>query len=172
MKTIASKPIVSKRGALAAVVASLAASLLGCATSPGQCDPKNVDFFKNTSCLASGAYSERQRSLQSTLASEQSQNAAFRAVLTELETEQAAVKGKLRGRQAEYARLDAAWGNLKRSLHGELARNRALAARVEEIDGGVRGRKGADAAQQRATREQLQRQIVLLEQELNAGVYE
>ncbi len=154
------------------MAAALAASLVACATTPGQCDPKNVDFFKNTSCLASGAYSERQRSLRSTLESEQSQNAAFRAVLAELQVEQAQVKGQLRGRQAEYARLDAAWGDLKRSLAGQIQQNRSLGARVGQIDSEVKGRKGADPAKQRETRDQLQRQIVLLEQELNAGVYD
>ncbi len=166
------KSIMMIRTVRGAIAATLVAWLAGCATTPGQCDPKEVDFFKNTGCLASGSYAQRQRTLQSTLASEQSQNAAFRAVLSELQAEQTQVKGQLRARQSDYARLDTAWGNLKRSLHGQLQQNRALAARIEEIDGGVQSRRGADAAKQRETRDQLQRQIVLLEQELNAGVYD
>jgi len=150
-------------------------TLTGCATTPGQCDPKSVDFFKNTSCLASGAYGERQRDMQATLSIEQNRNAAFKAVLAELEAEQTRVKGQLKTRQADYARLDGAWRKLKQSLADEMQSSRSLARRVDQIDSGVKARAGsdgtADAAAKRATRDQLQRQIQLLEKELDAGVY-
>jgi hypothetical protein len=164
------------RTALAACAVAFAAILAGCATTPGECDPTSRDFFKNTGCLASGAYGERQRAMQATLAQEQSLNASFRTVLSELQAEQSKVKGDLSSRQADYARLDAAWGDLKRSLAAETKANRELAARVSAIDGGVQARKAADAgtdvAAKQAARDDLKLKVSMLEKELAAGVYE
>ncbi len=164
------------QAALGTAAIALATLLAGCATTAGQCDPSSPDFFKNTGCLVSGAYGERQRAMQSTLDQEQSRNAAFRAVLAELQAEQAAVKGQLSARQGEYARLDAAWRNLKQSLAAESKTNRDLAARVDAIDGSVASRKdtdsSADVAARRAARDDLKLKVSMLEQELSAGVYE
>lgn len=155
---------------------ALAVLLAGCATTAGQCDPTSRDFFKNSSCLVSGAYGERQRAMQSTLDQEQSRNAAFRAVLAELQAERAAVKGQLSARQGEYARLDAAWRNLKQSLAAESKTNRDLAARVDAIDSSVASRKeadsSADVASRQAARDDLKLKVSMLEKELSAGVYE
>ena len=157
------------------LVAACGLPLFGCATTPGQCDPREVDFFKNTGCLASGAYGERQRAMQATLGEEQRRNAAFRAVLTELKAEQTKVSRQLGARQAEYTRLDAAWRRLKQSLASDMKASPALADRVQRIDREVAARKAedgaADVAKRRATRDDLQRQVTLLEKELDVGVY-
>lgn len=155
---------------------ALAASIAGCATTPGDCDPTSRDFFKNTGCLASGSYGERQRAMQRTLDQEQRLNASFRSVLSELQAEQSKVKGDLSSRQADYARLDAAWGDLKRSLAAETKANRELAARVSAIDSSVQSRKAADAGTdvvaKQAARNDLKLKVSMLEKELAAGVYE
>ncbi|QVL49609.1 MAG: hypothetical protein KFB96_03635 [Thiocapsa sp.] len=155
---------------------ALAASIAGCATTPGACDPTSRDFFKNTGCLASGSYGERQRAMQRTLDQEQRLNASFRSVLSELQAEQSKVKGDLSSRQADYARLDAAWGDLKRSLAAETKANRELAARVSAIDSSVQSRKAADAGTdvvaKQAARDDLKLKVSMLEKELAAGVYE
>ena len=157
------------------LVAACGLPLFGCATTPGQCDPREVDFFKNTGCLASGAYGERQRAMQATLGEEQRRNAAFRAVLTELKAEQTKISRQLGARQAEYTRLDAAWRRLKQSLASDMKASPALADRVQRIDREVAARKAedgaADVAKRRATRDDLQRQVTLLEKELDVGVY-
>ncbi len=163
--------IALKHCGIGIVLATSAVFFTGCATTTGECDPSSVDFFKNTSCLASGAYAQRQRDMQSTLAGEQDRNTAFKAVLAELQAEQARVKGQLRGSQARYGRLDAAWGDLKRSLDRQTRENQTLAARVSQIDGEMTGRKGGDSATQQATRDQLKRQVGQLQKELDAGVY-
>ena len=154
--------------------ASLA--LAGCATTPGECDPTKESFYNNTSCLASGAYAQRQRNLQTELAAEQSRNAAFKAVLEELQLEQAQVRSTLKAREVRYARLDAAWADLKRSLRAEQQQNAVLASRIEQIDREVEARKapiaGTDAERKAQVRDDLQRKVSLLQQELDAGVYE
>ena len=164
------------RPSLVASAVVLAAGIAGCATTPGECDPTARDFFKNTGCLASGAYGERQRAMQATLAQEQGLNASFRSVLSELQAEQSKVTGDLSSRQADYARLDAAWGDLKRSLAAETKANRALAARVSAIDSSVQSRKaadvGSDVAAKQAARDDLKLKVSMLEKELAAGVYE
>lgn len=164
------------RPVLLSCAVALAASIAGCATTPGACDPTSRDFFKNTGCLASGSYGERQRAMQATLAQEQSLNASFRSVLSELQAEQSKVKGDLSSRQADYARLDAAWGDLKRSLAAETKANRELAARVSAIDSSVQSRKAADAGTdvvaKQAARDDLKLKVSMLEKELAAGVYE
>ncbi|HSO84159.1 hypothetical protein, partial [Thiocapsa sp.] len=124
----------------------------------------------------SGAYGERQHAMQATLAREQGLNASFRSVLSELQAEQSKVKGELSSRQADYARLDAAWGDLKRSLAAETKANRALAARVSAIDSSVQSRKaadsGSDVSAKQAARDDLKLKVSMLEKELAAGVYE
>lgn len=150
-------------------------ALAGCATTPGDCDPSRADFFNNTACLASGSYAQRQQTMEATLVREQGANQAFREVLAGLETEQAQVKGQLRTREAQYAKLDAAWRNLKQRLARESANNQALRARIATLDREVKARKRTDAAPdpgaKRATRDDLRLQVSLLEQELAAGVY-
>jgi hypothetical protein len=148
---------------------------LGCASTPGECNPKEVDFFKNTSCLVSGAYGERKRGLESDLAAEQARNKAFRSVLAELQVEQVETRMTVHAREQAYARLDTAWRSLKQNLAGQMKRSRTLAARVRQIDGTVSARKASDpragVAQRRAVRDDLSRQITLLERELDAGVH-
>lgn len=160
---------------LSCLAAALATSIAGCASTPGQCDPSKADFFNNAGCLVSGSYAERKRGLESELASEQSRNESFRILLADLKAEQAEVKSTLRTRQAAYARVDAAWRNLRSSLSKEMRKSPALRSRVQQIDAEVKERKradsGGDAAKKSATRESLQRQVTQLERELEAGVY-
>ena len=150
--------------------------LTGCASTPAECNPREVDFFKNTGCLVSGAYRERQQGLETDLAGEQARNQAFRSVLADLQAEQVETRMTLHEREQAYARLDAAWRNLKQRLAAQMKTSRTLAARVKRIDGTLKGRKaadtGADAARRRAVRDDLSRQITLLERELDAGVHD
>jgi len=159
-------------GANGAAAAVLATALSGCATSPGACDPTREDFFNNSSCVASGAYRERQRGLESTLAAEQSRNRAFRSVVAELDAEKAVVRSELRSSQASYARADAAWRNLKDSLAPKSRSNPVLADRIDQIDLDMAARRQADLAGKRAERDALAQRVRLLEQEVAAGLYD
>ena len=155
---------------------SLPLILAGCATTPGDCDPSKESFYNNTSCLASGAYEQRQRDLQTELVAEQRRNAAFKAVLTELQLEQSQVRSTLKVREARYARLDTAWRDLKRSLSAEQQQNAALASRIEQIDSEVKARKApvneTEINRKTQVREDLKRKVQMLQQELDAGVYD
>ena len=150
--------------------------LVGCATTPGDCDPGKDSFYNNTSCLASGAYRQRQRNLETELAAERSRNAAFQAVLAELRLEQSQARSTLKEREARYAKADAAWRDLKRSLDAERKQNAALSSRIDQIDNEVKARKSsaieADAQRRLQARDSLKRQVSMLQQELDAGVYE
>lgn len=160
------------------LMVAMSASLIlgGCATTPGDCDPSKESFYNNTSCLASGAYEQRQRDLKTELAAERSRNAAFKAVLTELQLEQSQVGTTLKAREARYARFDSAWRELKRSLNTEEQQNAALASRIEQIDNEVKARKApateTEAKRKTQMREDLKRQVLLLQRELDAGVYD
>lgn len=145
-----------------------AALLNGCATTPGECDPSRADFFNNTSCLASGAYAQRQRDLESTLAAERSRNQAFKTLLADLQTEQASVRSDLRARQAAYRRADANWRQIKRSLSAETSASPALATRVRQIDEDFARVEAGKVAE----RDALAKRVKLLQQELDAGVYD
>ncbi|WP_295886451.1 hypothetical protein [uncultured Thiohalocapsa sp.] len=149
--------------ASSALLPTLLAS--GCATTPGACDPTRADFFSNTSCLASGAYRQRQRDLQSELSAEQERNRALKALLADLEAEQADVRSDLRARQAAYNRARANWQRLKQTLAAERSANAALDARVRQIDQDF----GSAVSGRQAERDALLNQVRLLEQELDAG---
>lgn len=157
---------------------AVAAVLLccGCSTTPAECDPSRADFFANTACLASGTYATRESRLERELAREQQLNRDFYAVLAALEQEQAAVRSKLRAREARYAKLDGAWNNLQSSLRQGYGENRELARRVEAIDRGFSQRKGAsgtpDLREKERLRSDLRRDLSLLQQELEAGIYD
>jgi chromosome segregation ATPase len=153
-------------GMLAA--ATLPSLLACCATTPGACDPNRADFFNNTSCLASGAYRERQRNLESELSAEQSRNRAFRVLLADLQAEQDATRSDLRSRQADLARAEANWRQIKGSLAAESRANPALATRMRQIDDEF----ARAEAGKRAERDALANKVLLLEQELDAGIYE
>lgn len=150
------------------VILSPSLALIGCATTPDQCHPDNPDFFNNVSCLGSGAYAQRQRDLESTLASERSRNRAFETLLADLRTEQSAVKTDLRARQAALQRADATWRQLKAGLAAETKASPALATRVRQIDQDF-ARVEADKV---AERDALAKQVKLLQQELDAGLYD
>lgn len=143
-------------------------AISGCATAPADCDPTQADFFNNTSCLASGAYRQRQRELESTLSSEQNRNRAFKTLLADLETEKAAARSDLQAQQAAYARAEANWREIKRSLAAETSKKPALATRVRQIDEDL----AAIEADKRAERDGLANQVKLLQQELDVGIYD
>lgn len=144
------------------------ALISGCATTPGACDPSREDFLNNTSCLASGAYQQRQRDLESTLSAEQGRNRAFRILLADLELEKTATRSDLRAQQAAYARAEASWRQIKSSLASESKNNPALATRVRQIDEDLSGLE----AGKRAERDALANRVRLLQQELDAGIYD
>ena len=153
---------------IALVTVGVSASISGCATTTGACDPTRADFFNNTSCLASGAYRERQRGLESTLVSEQSRNRAFKGLLADLEAEKASVRSDLNAQRAAYARADANWRQIKQSLATATSSNPALETRVRQIDEDMSARE----AGKRAERDALANKVMLLQQELESGVYD
>lgn len=150
------------------VVLLPALMLSGCATTPGQCDPNHPDFFNNLSCLSSGAYAQRQRDLQSTLSAERSRNQVFSALLADLRSERTAVGRDLRSQQASLQRADANWRRIKGDLAAETRSSPALATRVRQIDQEF----AAVQAGKVAERDALANQVALLQQELNAGIYD
>ena len=146
-----------------------------CATAPRDCDPGKADFFKNTGCLAAGTYETRQVGLQQELAREQQRNQAFREVLAALEAEKADVKRDLSARQSAYARLDSAWQGLRRDLLQGSAESAELKSQIGSVDKQMARRKAeesGDVTQKLRERDDLQRRFLLLQQEIDAGVYE
>jgi septal ring factor EnvC (AmiA/AmiB activator) len=78
------------------------------------------------------------------------------------------VRSDLRTQQAAYARAEANWREIKRSLAAESSKSPALATRVRQIDQDL----AAIEADKRAERDSLANQVKLLQQELDAGVYD
>jgi chromosome segregation ATPase len=159
----------------ALLVLTLPHLLGGCATSAPECDPSQADFFNNTGCLASGAYDQRQAQLQRELSLEQRRNREFRMVLAALEEEKAGVRAGLRASQARYGKLDRAWESLRRDLEQGHAKNTALERQIASIDQQMERRKSTattDVERKIRARDDLQRRLSLLQQEVDAGVYE
>jgi septal ring factor EnvC (AmiA/AmiB activator) len=148
--------------------------LASCATSPDACNPREASFFKNTSCLASGAYDTRQGRLELELAKERGLSQDFHAVLAALEAEQADTRGQLRRRQGEYASLDQAWHRLQTRLSQAYGGNRALEQQIRDINRSLSELKSqSDEADLRAKEDQraaLRQKLSLLQQEVDAGI--
>lgn len=156
------------------ILITLSLLTVSCATAPKDCDPGKADFFKNTGCLAAGTYETRQVRLQQELAREQRRNQSFRRVLAALETEKAEVKANLSSRQSEYSRLDTAWQDLRRDLLQGRTESVQLERQIASVDEQMARRKAgesADVTQRLRERDGLQRRLVLLQQEIDAGVY-
>ena len=157
------------------IALSLSPLAAGCATTASECDPGRADFFKNTSCLASGAYDQRQADLQRDLAAEQQRNRGFNEVLAALEEEKAGVRSNLESRQSQYAKVDRAWQDLRRDLERGHSRNAALERQIASIDRQMARRKAAGPAESELKireRDDLERRLSLLQREVDAGVYE
>lgn len=153
---------------------SLPLFAVSCATAPKDCDPGKADFFENTGCLAAGTYETRKIRLHSELAMEQQRNRAFREVLAALEEEKAGLAASLSARRSQYARLDQAWQRLRRDLQQSDTESAALERQIASVDKQMARRKSvatADLPRKLQQRDDLQRRLLLLQQEIDAGVY-
>jgi len=159
------------------IVVALSVPVLSvsCATAPKDCDPDKADFFKNTGCLAAGTYETRQVRLRGELAQEQQRNRAFRKVLAALDEERASVAASLKARQSKYAKLDRAWQELRRDLRQSIAESAELNRQIASVDKQMARRKASgslDVSRRLQERDDLQRRLLLLQQEMDAGAYE
>ena len=155
---------------------AVTASLIGgCATGPRQCDPRNENFFNNTSCLASGSYDQRQRNLEQTLRQEQQRNKAFHDMLAELQTQRDQLSRNRYAREQDYRRFNTSWDEIQRSLAPQIAENRRLERRIAQINRDLAENQAlassSDTTRKTELIEDLRHDVLMLQQELDAGVY-
>ena len=147
----------------------------GCATTPQQCDPRNENFFNNTSCLASGSYDQRQRNLEQTLRQERQRNTAFRDMLTELQAQRDQLSRSRYAQEQDYRRVDTGWNKVQRSLAPQIAENKRLERRIAQINRDLAESRAlassTDTARKTEIIKDLQHEVLMLQQELDAGVY-
>lgn len=160
------------RSPIAFAIIATALGIEGCASTPGRCDPAKEDFFNNTSCLATGGYEQREQNLASELAVEQRRNQAFRTMLAELDAQQAAVGHTRRERERELARVNSAWDDLEQDLRADSNHNAQLQGRIQQIENDLAQLADPGIARKAEQRDTLMQQVILLQQELAAGVYE
>lgn len=154
----------------------IAAALIGgCATTPQQCDPRSENFFDNTSCLASGGYDQRQRNLEQTLRQERQRNTAFQDMLTELQAQRDQLERSRYTQKQDYRRFDAGWDDVQRSLAPLIAENKHLKKRIAQINRDLAKSRAlassTDTTRKTEVIEDLQHKVLMLQQELDAGVY-
>lgn len=155
--------------------AIITASLLGgCATTPGQCDPKNENFFNNTSCLASGSYATRQRNLEQGLQRQRQRNVTFQALLDDLETQREKLSQTRQTREHQYEQFNAMWRDIQRGLSTEIGENERLKRRIAQINEDLAQSQSPNANPTRKAEliDDLKHEVLLLQQELDAGVYQ
>jgi len=156
-------------------LAIVTALIGGCATDPRHCDPRHENFFNNTSCLASGSYDQRQRNLEQSLHQERQRNQAFQDMLSDLRAQREQLARSRNAHEQDYRRLDGSWERLQRDLAPLIAENRRLERRIAQINRDLADNKAlapsGDTARKTELIEDLQHEVVLLQQELDAGVY-
>jgi chromosome segregation ATPase len=157
------------------IPAITAALIGGCATGPQQCDPRYENFFNNTSCLASGSYDQRRQNLERTLHQERQRNRAFRDMLSDLRAQREQLARSRYAREQDYRRLDGSWERLQRDLAPLIAENRRLERRIAQINRDLAENRSlassGDTTRKTELIEDLQHEVLLLQQELDAGVY-
>jgi len=150
------------------------ALLGGCATTPEQCDPRNENFFNNTSCLASGSYATRQQNMERDLQRERQRNITFQALLNDLEAQRAQLSQTRRSREHQYEQFNAMWRDVQRNLSTEIAENERLKRRIAQINDDLAQSQSPSAPPRQKVEliDDLKHEVLLLQQELDAGVYQ
>jgi chromosome segregation ATPase len=148
--------------------------LAGCGATPETCAPDRGGFLHSSACLAAGSYEQREQRLQSELERQRETNRAFKKLLVSIEWEKRRTKAKIGAKQSEYEALDQAWRTLRRQLNERSKQNQRLAARIQELENNLKQLQRpvpAPGAKEKQL-EDLRRQATLLQQELDAGIYD
>jgi chromosome segregation ATPase len=162
------------RNKLKILLAAALGSIAGCAATPETCDPDRGGFLQSTGCLATGSYEQRERTLNSELEREREINRAFRKLQVSIDWEKRQAEARLASTQSEYEALDQAWQALRRQLDERGRRNQILAKQVRDMDTNIAKMKRPSNPPQEKEKQlnDLRRQATLLQQELEAGIYD
>ena len=93
-------------------------ALSGCATQPGECDATNRDssMLTKMNCDYSGGYSDQVKQKEEALSESRKQNAMFRQVYENIQTQQHSTKADLASQQKSQAALNQSLAQLLTSL--------------------------------------------------------
>jgi chromosome segregation ATPase len=91
-----------------------AAALSGCATAPGQCDPRDRDasMLTKMNCDYTGGYDAEVKQKEKGLTDARDENALFHKVYDDIQAQQTAVHQDLATQQRQQAALNASMGQL------------------------------------------------------------
>ena len=149
---------------------------VGCATSFEQCDPNKESFLGTANCMMSSeyGYNAREQRLENELAEQQEINRGFKELATSIEVEKQRIYGQLSGKQADYTELNRSWESLQGRLQQRSVENQALAAQIERMEekmAVINNSRDKSVAEKEKLLNDLRRQAVILNQELEAGLY-
>ena len=118
----------------ALVLAAALAALLGCATTPDECDP-SVDpgFLDKLGCTVSGSYGERVAQKEREVTSLWAEQEEVRKISASLEESRALVEADLSARRAELDGINARVGDLERRLREKRAMSAYLQRRIDDV---------------------------------------
>ena len=164
------------RKVLLGVVLASVLIMGGCATSYEQCDPNKESFLGAANCMMSDkyGYEAREQLLEDELAEQQDINRAFNDLAASIEQEKQLVHGQLSGKQSDYSELNKSWISLQASLQQRSVENKALAAQIERMEeklAAINNSANKTSSEKEKLLNDLKRQAVILNQELEAGLY-
>jgi len=151
-------------------------TLLGCATTPEECDPSAGGFIKGVSCKVSGAYDERIKQREETLSDLQKQQELLGTAKGKLETEYTAKSQLVVEEREEVRQLGIQLNDFQARLDSVVTRTRreqnqqqALLTQLANLQAKSRRLKAALAQTSLTAREyeQAKRENEQLRAELN-----
>lgn len=120
-----------------ALLACLGAAVLsGCATAPGQCDPRNRDasMLTKMNCDYTGGYDAEVKQKEKGLTDARAENAMFHQVYSNIQAQQASVHQDLATQQRQQAALDASLGQLLGQLKARHADQGQVQKKISALE--------------------------------------
>ena len=123
-------------------------ALSGCATQPGECDATNRDssMLTKMNCDYSGGYSDQVKQKEEALSESRKQNAMFRQVYENIQTQQLSTKADLASQQKSQAALNQSLSQLLTSLKARRGNEAQVQKQIADLEKQLKATQAAPTA--------------------------
>ncbi|MDF7666636.1 hypothetical protein PT273_02025 [Orbaceae bacterium ESL0727] len=145
--------------------------LVGCSTTPEQCDPSNTDIgiMDKISCNYSGNYQKRIDQKKQILLNEQRANQQFKEIYATIEKQKNDTTLSIQQKQAEQQKLQASLNSLTTEIKAKTKSRDDLQQQMNDIDAQLKkvNNGGGSIAEKQVELEELNTKLQQLQKALN-----